>query len=140
MNAAVRADEVSRNVAAFAEVPRVNRRKVRPWEPEQLGEWLDSIADERLYAHYHLGAFGGLRRGELCGLSWDDLDLTAGRVVVWWQITALSYRKANAAERQGKPGEYAPKTSDGEARIVDLDETTVYGTQGVAQTAARGTP
>jgi hypothetical protein len=62
LNAAVRADEVSRNAAASQRSPALTDAKVRPWEPEQLGEWLDSIADERLYALCHLGAFGGLRR------------------------------------------------------------------------------
>jgi integrase len=126
LNAAVRTEEVSRNVAVFAETPRVMRMKVRPWEPEQLGAWLDAIADERLYALYHLGAFAGLRRGELCGLSWDDVDLDAERLVVWSQITGPSYRKARAAEKRGQPGKYLTriKTSDGEARIVDLDTLT----------------
>jgi integrase len=118
---------VHRNVATFAETPRVTRPKVKPWEPEQLGHWLDTIIGERLYPLYHLAAFTGLRRGELCGLSWDDVNLDAERVVVWSQITGRTYRAARAAEKQGRPRPYRTrvKTSDGEARIVDLDKVTV---------------
>jgi integrase len=127
LNAAVRAEEVTRNVAVHAEKPRVERGKVKPWEPEQLGEWLDSIASQRLYALYHLGAFAGMRRGELCGLGWDDVDLARSRLTVRWQITGVSYRKARAAKKKGQPTRYRtrPKTSDGEARIMDLDDLTV---------------
>jgi hypothetical protein len=49
LNAAVRAEEIPRNVAIFADLPVGGRPKVRPWEPEQLGAWLDSITGERLY-------------------------------------------------------------------------------------------
>jgi integrase len=127
LNAAMRAEEVFRNVAVHAERPRVSRKKVKPWEPEQLGVWLDSIAEHRQYPLFHLAAFAGLRRGELCGLGWDDIDLDAARLTVWWQITAVSYRKAKAAEKRGEPSVYRtrPKTADGEARIVDLDAYTV---------------
>jgi hypothetical protein len=51
LNAALRAGDVSRNVAALAEVARTTRPRVKVWEPEQLGEFLDAISadDERLY-------------------------------------------------------------------------------------------
>jgi integrase len=64
-----------------------------------------------------------MRRGELCGISWDDVDLERGRITVRWQITDQNYRNARAAEKQGKPARYRtkPKTPAGEDRIVDLD-------------------
>ncbi|MFI1989700.1 tyrosine-type recombinase/integrase [Actinoplanes sp. NPDC020271] len=127
LNAAVRAEEVPRNVAALATVPKVRRRRVKPWSPERLGEWLDAIEAERLYPLFHLGVFAGLRRGELCGLSWDDVDLDAARIVVGWQITGISYRKARRAEKEGLKIEYRVrlKTSEGEDLPVDLDSETV---------------
>ena len=100
---------------------------MKPWSPAQLGAWLDAIADERLYPLFHLAAFTGMRRGELCGLSWDDVDLDAGHVIVGWQITGISYRKARTAEKRGEKVSYRvrPKASDGEDRTVDLDAATV---------------
>jgi integrase len=110
-----------------------------------LGAWLDSIAEHRLYSLFHLGAFAGLRRGELCGLSWDDVDLAAERLQVWWQITGISYRKARAAARRGEAIEYRVqvKTADGEARVVDLDQFTatvldVWRKQQIAERLAWG--
>jgi hypothetical protein len=49
------------------------------WTPEHTGAFLDQVHDkhDRLYALYHLIVFTGLRRGEACGLHWDDVDLDA---------------------------------------------------------------
>jgi len=60
-------------------------------------------------------------------ISWDDVDLDAGRITVSWQITEQGYRKARAAEKQGRHGEYRskPKTRAGEDRIVDLDAISI---------------
>jgi integrase len=56
--------------------------RVMVWTREQCGAFLDSIETERLYALYHLAAYFGLRRSELCGLTWADADLAARRVHV----------------------------------------------------------
>lgn len=68
-----------------------------------------------------------MRRGELCGLSWDEVDLDAGRVVVGWQITNISYRKARKAEKEGGKISYRVrvKTAEGEDLPVDLDSETI---------------
>jgi len=56
--------------------------RVMVWSREQCGAFLDGIEGERLYALYHLAAYFGLRRSELAGLCWSDVDLTARRVHV----------------------------------------------------------
>lgn len=62
---------------------------------------------------FHPGAFAGLRRGELCGLGWDDVDIDAGPVTIGWQITGISYRTARQAENEGRKAAYRvrPKSS-----------------------------
>jgi integrase len=127
LSATVRAEEVTRNVAAQAEKPRYRRKKVRQWQPEKLGIWLDSVAGHCLYAMFHLAAFAGMRRGELLGLTWDDVDLDNEFLMVRWQITNVTYQKARRALREGRTPVYLtpPKTRDGDQRIVDLDRETV---------------
>ncbi|WP_238010336.1 site-specific integrase [Dactylosporangium sp. AC04546] len=86
------------------------------WNPEQTGLFLDHThdADDRLYALYHLVIFTGLRRGEACGLHWDDVDLDARTLTVRWQIVQHGW--ATAID--------TPKTADSEAAVA-LDAETI---------------
>jgi hypothetical protein len=52
------------------------------WTPAQTGAFLDHVADDELYALFHLVALRGLRRGEACGLRWIDVDLTSRTITV----------------------------------------------------------
>ena len=49
--------------------------KVMVWLPEHTGRFLDSISGERLYALFCLTAHCGLRRDEVIGLAWAEVDL-----------------------------------------------------------------
>lgn len=55
---------------------------VMVWSAAHCGEFLDSIEGERLYSLFHLDAHFGLRRSELAGLCWADVDLASRRVHV----------------------------------------------------------
>ena len=46
------------------------------WEPEETARFLEHVRDDRLSALYELAAYAGLRRAELCGLRWKDIDET----------------------------------------------------------------
>jgi integrase len=56
--------------------------RVMVWTAAQCGQFLDSIEADRLYALFHLACYWGLRRGELEGLDWADLDLATRRLHV----------------------------------------------------------
>jgi integrase len=77
---AVRWGYVARNVAAVADLPRSATPEMHVWSPEQLGAFLDHVRGDRLYAAWLLLATTGMRRGEVAGLRWVDVDLDAGRV------------------------------------------------------------
>ncbi len=66
------------------EIParRDGRRVVMTWTPEQYGQLLGSIEGQRLHPLFHLAAYCGLRRGELIGLTWADVDLATRRLHV----------------------------------------------------------
>ena len=44
------------------------------WEPEQAARFLDTARSHRLYAFFYLSIPTGLRRGELLGLRWVDVE------------------------------------------------------------------
>src|SRR5262245_8342513 len=62
------------------------------WTPEQLRHFLASVRDHHHYALWHLAAFTGLRRGELCGLKWSDVDLDGRSLVVRHTLTSVEHR------------------------------------------------
>ena len=77
---AVRWGYVARNVAAAADLPKGMQPEMHVWSPEQLRAFLDHVRGDRLYAAWLLLATTGMRRGEVAGLRWVDVDLDAGRV------------------------------------------------------------
>ena len=86
---------------------------VSVWTPEQTGAFLDSIAEHRLYALFHLIAFRGLRRGEAVGLPWANLDLEHGQVVIASQIVQIGWATEQAAPKSDSEG------------VVALDAVTI---------------
>ncbi|MFE4423898.1 tyrosine-type recombinase/integrase [Streptomyces sp. NPDC056817] len=75
VTAAVREELVTRNVASLVEPPRVKQREIRPWSLEETLTFLEAARRDPLYAAFVLAVAMGLRRGELVGLRWSDVDL-----------------------------------------------------------------
>jgi integrase len=69
---------VSRNVATLVDPPRSVKTPVSPLAAEQARAFIAHTADDRLGPLFHVAIASGLRQGELFGLRWQDVDLTAG--------------------------------------------------------------
>ena len=114
LNTAVKRRLLPYNPAQHVELASGDRPKVRVWSPEQVGAFLDGIANERLAPMFHLLAYVGMRRGEAVGLRWQDVDLEAGELRVAQQIVQLGNATFVGT----------PKTTWG-IRTVPLDRETV---------------
>ena len=79
---AVHWDRIARNPAARATPPKAKRKDMKIWMPGQLRQFLESVRGDRLYVAFHLLATTGMRRGEVLGLRWTDLDLDSPRATV----------------------------------------------------------
>jgi integrase len=91
---AVRKGLVSQNVALVAHAPRLRsipKLEHHVWTPEQLRLFLRAAAGHRLFPAFWLAAATGMRRGELLGLRWTDIDLTKGTIAVNRGIVAVAY-------------------------------------------------
>lgn len=66
--------------ASNLDLPPVDAKEFEPWEHEQVGHFLDVAGEHRLGALFELDMFTGLRRGEIIGLRWEDVDLEAGEL------------------------------------------------------------
>ncbi|MGH9158320.1 MAG: tyrosine-type recombinase/integrase [Acidimicrobiales bacterium] len=107
---------VGRNIATSAKAPKP--RKTGPteicfWTPQELSAFLHFMKDDRLYALWHLAAMTGMRRGELLGLRWEDIDCGAKRVAVRQAVISVAYEVRVTT----------PKSHS--ARVIDLDPQTV---------------
>lgn len=83
---AVRWGLVPRNVTEVVSAPRPEKKDIRPLDPEQAKDLLRTAHGARFEALYVLAVTAGLRRGEILGLKWDDLDLERRVVRVRRQI------------------------------------------------------
>jgi len=80
LNAAIREQVITWNPCTAVKVEGPDRPEMAVWTPEQVSVFL-AHAQERephLAAAYQIAAWRGLRRGELAGLRWSDIDLDAG--------------------------------------------------------------
>lgn len=108
---------VTRNVALDADPPKVpgpGEREMATWTPDELRKFLDAIAHHRLAAAFVLAASTGMRRGEVLGVRWSDIDLDNGTVAIRQTIVSVSY-EVQLSE---------PKTARGR-RTISLDPATV---------------
>lgn len=114
MRDALKWHRVVRNPAEAAEPPRQPKTQQKTWTATQLRLFLDHAQGDRLAAAWTLAAMTGMRRGEVLGLLWSDVDLKAGRLSVTRTLVSVAY--------QLKISE--PKTAKGH-RTVALDGGTV---------------
>ena len=85
---------VVRNVATLADPPKLSaqrRDEIKAWDADQLCVFLDAICSYRFFPAFHLSAHTGMRRGEILGLRWGDLDLELGRVSVRQALVTVAY-------------------------------------------------
>ncbi|HEY7105565.1 MAG TPA: tyrosine-type recombinase/integrase [Acidimicrobiia bacterium] len=108
---------IARNPSQRAEPPTSTAARspeAKTWTPDQLRAFLAKTSEHDHTTLFRLAAMTGMRRGELCGLRWSDVDLDAA---------SLRVRQTMAAVR-GELVEGVPKT-ERSARTIDLDPVTV---------------
>jgi len=110
---------VARNVTDAVAPPKDRRRAVESWDVDDVQRFLDVAAGDRRFGPVWLVALHtGMRRGELLGLRWQDMDLDAGVLHVRQALSVVSTDDGPRITF----GE--PKTHSGR-RTIALDETCV---------------
>lgn len=83
LHAAVSEDEIlTENTAKKLRLNHKYRPKFKAWSRAEATKFLESIRGDRLYALYAVALSLGLRRGEVLGLRWSDVDLDNGPIRV----------------------------------------------------------
>ena len=102
------------------------RPVVAVWTVEQTRAFLGHVSQDRLYGLFHLAVMTGLRRGEIVGLRWPDIDLVRGTVRVERQLQS----------HQGRLVELAPKSA-ASRRMLSVDHTTWGCCAAISGTSSR---
>lgn len=89
---AVRWNLIVTNPAAATRVPKGEPKELTVWSADDARRFLDALADDRLIGLWTLALHTGLRRGELAGLRWSDVDLDAGTLTVAQQRTTANHQ------------------------------------------------
>lgn len=79
---AMREEVVPRNVAKLVRVPSPRYKVGKGLSVDQVRAILKAAEGHRLYPLYVIAATMGLRRGELLGMRWSDLDLDNGTLMI----------------------------------------------------------
>ena len=66
---------IARNPADACALPKVEHREMKTLPSEQLTSFLREAKNSGVYEMYYMELATGLRRGELLGLKWEDIDL-----------------------------------------------------------------
>ncbi|MGK2947424.1 MAG: tyrosine-type recombinase/integrase [Acidimicrobiales bacterium] len=86
---------IPRNPARLATPPAASATRapeMTVWTPGELRQFMDATASHHHGTLIRVAAMTGLRRGELCGLRWADVDLEGSRITVRRTITAIDHQ------------------------------------------------
>lgn len=108
---------VQRNVARLASPPSATSARapeMSVWTPDELRTFLNFIVGSPHAPMLRLATMTGLRRAELCGLRWHDVDLDNARLVVRQSITTVDHEPTLGDVKSARS-----------RRVVDIDASMI---------------
>lgn len=86
---AVRWELVHKNPADSVLRPRAKRKEARALDPRELRALMEAACESPIGGLIWTAAFTGMRRGELLGLRWEDVDFENGVIHVRRNVTVV---------------------------------------------------
>lgn len=113
---AVKLGYIRTNPADSCELSRVEKKEIRPLDSEDITRFMEAVQDHPFRALFLTTLFTGLRRGEVCGLRWDCVDLEHGTITINKQLQNIP----------GQPGSYRlVSTKNGKSRTLKASHFVV---------------
>ena len=86
LNCAVEQRLIPANPTKGCVLPKLERKEMKILPPESLGTFFEEARRSGVFELYYIDLATGLRRGELLGLKWSDIDLDRGIIHVRRQV------------------------------------------------------
>lgn len=84
---AIRLRYIGFNPCDSCTLPRIEKNEIKPLTEKEIEMFLQEIKkDEPLKDLFTVALFTGMREGEICGLSWKDVDFKSGTITVRQQL------------------------------------------------------
>ena len=110
MEDALHAHIIAKNPTVGATVPKASRAPKRVLTDKELNTFLDAVREDMIWGDFfYVELTTGLRRGEICGLMWQDFDARNGVL----QVRRTLHSRKLGVDMLGKT-----KTRSGERTIV----------------------
>ncbi len=90
LSLAVQWNIIARNPCDLVTPPRTQRKELRTWNREDVRRFLDAATSDVYAPLWEIALATGIRRGELLGLRWQDVDLTRGTLTIQQAVTLLN--------------------------------------------------
>jgi integrase len=113
---AVKVGCIRTNPADSCELSKVEKKEIRPLNDEDISRFMEAVQDHPFRALFLTTLFTGMRRGEVCGLRWDCVNLDNGTITINKQIQNVP----------GQPGAYRlVSTKNGKSRTLKASRFVV---------------
>lgn len=120
MKQAVKEGLIPKNVVADVSPPKIIKtREAKSLTKEEAKRYLDTLKKDRMYAAFVVELTTGLRRGELIGLQWSDLNQETGALKIRRQIIRLRHKDGTTSLQ------YAPLKTPAAYRTIILPALTL---------------
>jgi len=111
-NKAIDENIIKKNPVTGTTKPKVERKEFDPYSEEEMNLFLSKVKDHMHYTAFYLECYTGLRRGELLGLKWHNVDFNK---------CSISVVRSSKSKPNGKT---STKTRSS-VRIIDLGKNVM---------------
>ena len=112
LNQAMKLRYIGYNSADACTLPRIEKKEIHPLTEEEMKAFMEAIREGELLRDLFIVAmFTGMRKGEICGLSWSAVDFNRGTIIVRQQL---------CREKKKDGQHYIDRPKNDKARVITV--------------------